>query len=362
MRRTSDIHVVSTSPLLAPGELRALLPVSEAAAETVAGTRDRIRAMLAGDEPLRPGAGRRLLAIVGPCSIHDLDAAREYARLLLPLRHELADRLEIVMRVYFEKPRTTVGWKGLIADPHLDGSHDMNEGLRLARSLLLELADLGMPAATEFLDPTVPQYIADLVAWAAIGARTTESQTHRQMASGLSMPVGFKNGTDGGLGTAVNAIISAAAPHHFLGLDAAGRAAIVQTTGNPDCHLVLRGGKDGPNYDASSTAAAAAALRKQGVSAKVLVDCSHDNASKDHNRQPLVLADLAAQARSGATHVLGVMIESHLVAGKQAPAADRSQLTYGQSITDACVDFSTTERMLRLLADGASATRLRASA
>ncbi len=357
MRRTADLHVVSTMPLRAPQELRSTLPVSDTAAETVAGTRDRIRALLDGSDP-------RLLVIVGPCSIHDLDAAREYARLLLPLRHALADRLEIVMRVYFEKPRTTTGWKGLIADPHLDGSHDMNEGLRLARTLLLDLAEQGMPAATEFLDPTVPQYIADLVAWAAIGARTTESQTHRQMASGLSMPVGFKNGTDGSLATAVNAIISAAAPHHFLGLSDDGRAAIVQTTGNPDCHLVLRGGKTGPNYDAASTGAAVAALAKHGVASRVLVDCSHDNATKDHNRQAVVLADLAAQVRSGAEHLLGAMIESHLVAGKQAPSADRSQLTYGQSITDACVDFSTTERMLRLLADGAGAAapQVRASA
>ncbi len=355
MHQTSDLHVLATSPLISPRQLRAEHPLSDAAADTVAGTRGRIRAMLAGSD-------RRVLAIVGPCSIHDVDAALAYARRLLPLRRELADRVEVVMRVYFEKPRTTTGWKGLIADPHLDGSHDMNAGLRLARRLLLELAELGMPAATEFLDPTVPQYLADLVAWAAIGARTTESQTHRQMASGLSMPVGFKNGTDGSLSTAINAQISAAAPHHFLGLDVDGRAAIVRTTGNPDCHLVLRGGKDGPNYDGASTTAAAAALAKHGVHGRLLVDCSHDNAAKDHNRQPLVLADLVAQLRSGADHLLGAMIESHLVAGRQAPAADRSRLTFGQSITDACVDFTTTERMLRLLDDGASAARVRASA
>ena len=355
MRRTADLHVLETLPLLAPDSLRAELPMTERAADTVANSRDAIRGLLNGND-------QRLLVIVGPCSIHDLDAAREYARLLMPLRVALADRLEIVMRVYFEKPRTTTGWKGLIADPHLDNSHDMNNGLRLARSLLLELAEMGMPAATEFLDPTVPQFIADLVAWAAIGARTTESQTHRQMASGLSMPVGFKNGTDGTLSTAINALISAAAPHHFLGLDAAGRAAIVKTSGNPDCHLVLRGGKDGPNFDAASTAAAAAALGKHPVCRRVLVDCSHDNAAKDHARQPLVIADLVAQVRSNGRHLLGCMIESHLVAGKQAPLADRSQLTYGQSITDACVDFTTTERMLYYLADGVAATRVRASA
>lgn len=354
MRRTSDLHVLETLPLLAPSQLSRELPLSQAAADTVADARDRIRGLLSG-------ADQRLLVIVGPCSIHDLDAAREYARRLLPLRAALADRLEIVMRVYFEKPRTTTGWKGLIADPHLDGSHDMNTGLRLARKLLLELAELGMPSATEFLDPTVPQYIADLVTWAAIGARTTESQTHRQMASGLSMPVGFKNGTDGTMDTAINAVISAAAPHHFLGIDGEGRMAIIRTSGNPDCHLVLRGGKEGPNFDATSTAAAATALGKHPVCRRVMVDCSHDNAAKDHNRQPLVVADLVAQVRSGGAHLLGCMIESHLVAGKQAPQADRSKLTYGQSITDACVDFSTTERMLNTLADGVSATHARAS-
>ena len=356
MQPTSDLHVISTTPLRSPHEMRVQFPISDRAADTVSGTRARIRDMLHGED-------RRLLAIVGPCSIHDLDAAREYARKLLPLRHQLAGQVEVVMRVYFEKPRTTVGWKGLIADPHLDGSHDMNTGLSLARHLLLELAEMGMPAATEFLDPTVPQYIADLVSWAAIGARTTESQTHRSMASGLSMPVGFKNGTDGSLGTAVNALLSAAAPHHFLGLDVHGRAAIVATAGNPDCHLVLRGGKDGPNFDGASTAAAAAALAKHQVCTRLMVDCSHDNAAKDHNRQELVLADLIAQVRGGAQHLLGCMIESHLIAGKQAPAADRSRLTYGQSITDACVDFKTTERMLSALADGAvAACRTRASA
>ncbi len=355
MRRTADLHVLETLPLLAPARLRDELPLSENAANTVADTRDAIRDLMAGRD-------QRLLVIVGPCSIHDVDAAHDYARRLLPLRVALADRLEIVMRVYFEKPRTTTGWKGLIADPHLDGSHDMNHGLRVARNLLLELASMGMPAATEFLDPTVPQFIADLVAWAAIGARTTESQTHRQMASGLSMPVGFKNGTDGTLSTAINALISAAAPHHFLGLDNDGRAAIVKTAGNPDCHLVLRGGKDGPNFDAASTAAAAAALAKHPVCPRVLVDCSHDNAAKDHARQPLVIADLVAQVRHNGSHLLGCMIESHLVAGKQAPNADRSRLTYGQSITDACVDFTTTQQMLYLLADGVGATQGRASA
>ena len=355
MRRTADLHVLSTTPLLAPQQVWDEFPLDDAAAETVSGARDRIRGILRGTD-------RRQLAIVGPCSIHDLDAAKAYAERLLPLRAALADRVEIVMRVYFEKPRTTVGWKGLIADPHLDGSHDMNTGLRRARSLLCDLARMGMPTATEFLDPTVPQFIADLVSWAAIGARTTESQTHRSMASGLSMPVGFKNGTDGSLGTAINALLSAAAPHHFLGLDAAGRAAIIQTGGNPDCHLVLRGGKDGPNYSAAATLAAHAALARHPVCPRLLVDCSHDNASKDHNRQAVVLDDLVAQLRDGAGHLLGCMIESHLVAGRQAPQSDLKRLTFGQSITDACVDFTATEQMLHILADGATAARIQASA
>jgi 3-deoxy-7-phosphoheptulonate synthase len=254
------------------------------------------------------------------------------------------------MRVYFEKPRTNIGWKGLINDPQLNGSYDINKGLRLARKLLLDLAQLGLPAATELLDPIIPQYLADIISWTAIGARTTESQTHREMASGLSMPVGFKNGTDGSLSAAVNAMLAARSPHHFLGINFHGLASIVTTTGNPDSHLVLRGGKHGPNYDVASVAAAAQELARQQLNPRVMIDCSHGNSDKNHMRQVSVLDAIAEQVQAGSSSIMGVMIESHLVAGKQAIPADLSQLTYGQSITDACVDFATTATMLRRLA------------
>jgi len=260
-----------------------------------------------------------------------------------------------VMRVYFEKPRTTVGWKGMINDPHLDGSYDINTGLRRARGLLLHLAELGLPAATELLDPVVPQYIADLISWTAIGARTTESQTHREMASGLSMPIGFKNGTDGSVATAINAMEAAARPHHFLGISQQGNAAIVSTTGNPDGHLVLRGGKDGPNYALEAVEAAAAQLARDGLPARLMVDCSHGNSNKDYRRQAEVLREVADQVRAGSVHVMGVMLESHLVAGNQKFPADLTALTYGQSITDACIDLPTT---LGLLEELAGAVRL----
>jgi 3-deoxy-7-phosphoheptulonate synthase len=351
MRKTQDLHIVETRPLLTPATLARDLPITDRTSELVAGTRDSVRAILRGED-------RRLLVVVGPCSIHDVDAARDYAARLKPLRDELADELEVVMRVYFEKPRTTTGWKGLINDPHLDGSYDINSGLRLARALLLDLAASGVPAATELLDPIIPQYIADAIAWTAIGARTTESQTHREMASGLSMPVGFKNGTDGGLGAAVNAMVAAAHPHRFLGIDAAGMASIVATTGNADTHLVLRGGKLGPNYDAAQVAKAASQLGEHRVCPRLMVDCSHDNAAKDHLRQAAVLADIGAQVAGGSRHLLGVMIESHLVAGRQAIQAERGRMVYGQSITDACVDFPSTASMLRSLAEAASKGRL----
>jgi 3-deoxy-7-phosphoheptulonate synthase len=254
------------------------------------------------------------------------------------------------MRVYFEKPRTNIGWKGLINDPHLDGSCDINTGLRLARKLLLDLAHLGLPAATELLDPVTPQYIADVIAWTAIGARTTESQTHREMASGLSMPIGFKNGTDGSLSAAVNAMVAASQPHHFLGINHHGLASIVTTTGNPDCHLVLRGGKDGPNFSSDHVARAAAEMAKLDLNPRLMIDCSHANANKDHTRQVLVLEDVANQVQEGARHISGVMIESHLQGGNQPIPKNLRQLTYGQSITDACVDFDTTATMLRQLA------------
>jgi 3-deoxy-7-phosphoheptulonate synthase len=343
MHRTYDLHVVETRPLVTPATLHSELPLTETAADLVSATRDRIRNILQHED-------QRLLVIVGPCSIHDVDAAREYGEKLVALRQELAGELEIVMRVYFEKPRTSIGWKGLINDPHLDGSYDINTGLRLARELLLDLAHLGLPAATELLDPIIPQYIADVISWTAIGARTTESQTHREMASGLSMPIGFKNGTDGNLHAAVNAMLAASKPHHFLGINHGGQASIVTTTGNPDGHLVLRGGKDGPNYSAAHIQKAAQDLHKLGLNSRVMVDCSHGNSDKDYTRQPVVLQDLGEQLEAGSKHIMGVMIESHLVAGKQPIPKNLSDLVYGQSITDPCVDFATTATILRDLA------------
>jgi 3-deoxy-7-phosphoheptulonate synthase len=351
MRQTNDLHVVETRPLLSPAFLHSELPISEDAAGLVGGTRDRIRNILQGEDS-------RVLVIVGPCSIHDVDAAHEYGQKIAKLRTELADQLEIVMRVYFEKPRTTIGWKGLINDPNLDGSYDINSGLRLARKLLLDLAHLGLPAATELLDPIIPQYIADVISWTAIGARTTESQTHREMASGLSMPVGFKNGTDGSLHAAINAMLAASRHHHFLGINSHGLASIVSTTGNPDGHIVLRGGKSGPNYDVSHVEKAAQELRERKLNHRMMIDCSHDNANKDHNKQAIALQDVANQIKSGSRHIMGVMIESHLVAGNQPIAQDRSTLVYGQSITDACVNLETTTEMLYTLADAVTSSRL----
>ncbi|MGE0680137.1 MAG: 3-deoxy-7-phosphoheptulonate synthase [Candidatus Binatia bacterium] len=349
MRQTNNLHVVATSPLVTPTELKQKLPISERVAETVATTRDAIRAILQGED-------HRILAVVGPCSIHDVEAARDYAEHLLKAREEFAGHLLIVMRVYFEKPRTTTGWKGLINDPHLDDSHDMATGLYLARKLLLDLAEAGLPSATEMLDPITPQYLAELVTWTGIGARTSESQTHREMASGLSMPVGFKNSTDGSIAPAVNAMSAALHPHRFLGIDAEGKVSIVSTTGNPACHLVLRGGANAPNYDAESVEIAAKVLQQSNLSTRIMIDCSHGNTQKDFRKQPLALTSVATQIRAGSLHPMGVMIESNLVAGKQTFPAPRQQLVYGQSITDPCVDFSTTHLMLRELAE-AVATR-----
>ena len=306
-------------------------------------TRQRIKRILHGDD-------HRLLVIVGPCSVHDVAAAEEYAGALALMRERFKDSLEVVMRVYFEKPRTTVGWKGLINDPQLDGSYDINTGLRRARGVLLHLAERGLPSATELLDPIVPQYIADLVSWTAIGARTTESQTHREMASGLSMPIGFKNGTDGGVTVAINAMQAAARPHHFLGINRQGHASIVSTTGNPDGHLVLRGGGGNTNYHAESINSVAETLKAAGLPHRVMVDCSHGNSNKDYRRQSEVLESVAQQVRGGSRSVLGVMLESNIVAGNQKLPADLSQLTYGQSITDACIDLATTESLLEQLA------------
>lgn len=355
MHRTDNLNIVSNKPLRAPSAVKAELPLSDRASGLVALTRERIRDILQGRD-------RRLLVVVGPCSIHDPAAAIEYGRLLAPVRERLKDRLEVVMRVYFEKPRTTIGWKGLINDPHLDGSYDINTGLAIARRLLLDLAELGLPAATELLDPVTPQYLADLITWTAIGARTTESQTHREMASGLSMPVGFKNGTDGSLSAAVNAMLAAGHAHHFLGIDQHGHASIVTTAGNPNCHLVLRGGRQGPNYDAASVRTAAAELDKAGLPTRVMVDCSHDNSRKDWRLQPEVCTAVAQQLAQGGANLLGVMIESNLVAGRQDLPKDRSRLVHGQSITDGCVDFAATESMLTSLATAVAAGRKAAAA
>ncbi len=343
MYKTQDLHVVENRPLLSPNQLLEKLPLTETAAALVTQTRDRIRNIMHNED-------RRMLVIVGPCSVHDVEAAYEYAQALVKLREKFSQQLEVVMRVYFEKPRTSIGWKGLINDPHLDGSYDINEGLRLARKLLLDLAELGLPAGTELLDPITPQYIADIIAWTAIGARTTESQTHREMASGLSMPIGFKNNTDGSLQAASNAMLAASQPHHFLGINQSGHASIVSTTGNADGHLVLRGGKRGPNYETSHVDNAAQALAQQNLHPRIMVDCSHANADKDHNRQVVVLDSVAAQIAAGSQHLMGVMIESHLVAGKQALPKQLDELVYGQSITDACVNIDTTAAMLEKLA------------
>jgi 3-deoxy-7-phosphoheptulonate synthase len=342
MRETKDLRIVDTTALLSPDDVTRELPLSDRAADVVFRARQEIQALLEGRD-------RRKLVIVGPCSIHDPKAALDYAARLLELRERVSDALVIVMRVYFEKPRTTVGWKGLINDPHLDGSYDIPAGIRTARGLLREIAELGLPAATEMLDPIIPQYIADLVSWTAIGARTTESQTHREMASGLSMPVGFKNGTDGSLGVAINAMIAASRTHSFLGVDGAGRVGVVRTAGNPHCHIVLRGGAAGPNYNALEVGKAVAALEKARVNSRVMIDASHDNSGKDPQRQPAVLSDVGAQIRAGEEHILGVMLESHLRAGRQE-LVDKATLTYGQSITDGCIGFDATSEVLEAFA------------
>ena len=314
--------------------------MTERANQTVVEGREAVRRILRQEDP-------RLLLIVGPCSIHDVDGALEYAQRLSRLREELADQLEIIMRVYFEKPRTTIGWKGLINDPHLDGSYDIEMGLKKARQLLLQITGMGLPSATEFLDPIVPQYIADLVSWAAIGARTTESQTHREMASGLSMPVGFKNATDGSLQIAIDAMTSSRAPHSFLGIDQDGVTSIIRTTGNPDGHVVLRGGRQQTNYDPESIAAAVAPLKKAALPAVLMVDCSHANSGKQHARQEEVWKSVVNQRAAGNPELIGLMVESYLKEGSQPIAKNPTELCYGVSLTDACVGWETTERMLR---------------
>jgi 3-deoxy-7-phosphoheptulonate synthase len=342
MQKTSDLNVVETRALPSPAQLLAELPKTDPQAEFVTRTRREIHRLIFTDD-------KRFLLIVGPCSIHDLKGGRAYAQKLAKLAAEVSDRVMIVMRVYFEKPRTTVGWKGLIMDPHLDGTHDIATGLRTARTFLREVLDLGLPTATELLDPITPQYIADLICWSAIGARTAESQTHRQMASGLSMPLGFKNGTDGSITTAINAIKSAGQPHTFLGINLDGAASAIVTRGNPDCHVVLRGGATGPNYSPTHIARTEELLTKAGLPKAILVDCSHDNSAKQPDRQPEVMRELLAQVTAGNASIMGAMIESNLEAGSQAFPQPKDKLRYGVSITDGCIAWDTTEQLVREL-------------
>jgi 3-deoxy-7-phosphoheptulonate synthase len=350
MVQTQNLHVKSAERLLTPRQLKAELPTSDPASRVVADARWRVGEILARRDP-------RLLAVVGPCSIHDVEAALEYAGRLNELRRDLAAQMEIVMRVYFEKPRTTLGWKGLINDPHLDGSYDIESGLKKARRLLLDLAAMGLPAATEFLDPIIPQYIDDLITWAAVGARTTESQTHREMASGLSMPVGFKNGTDGSLQIAIDAMQSARSPHAFLGIDQDGITSIIRTTGNPAGHVVLRGGRARPNYDAASIREAETTLAAAGLPQVLMVDCSHANSLKQHARQQEVWNTVILQRAQGSASLIGLMVESFLHEDKQPFPRPAAELLYGVSITDACVSWETTRQMLESGAGKLAETR-----
>ena len=347
--RTRDLRVESIRPLLPPAILLEELPLRESAAVTVSQGRDEVARILRGDDD-------RLIVIVGPCSIHDPRAAIDYAQRLRRLADDLTGELRIVMRVYFEKPRTTVGWKGLINDPNLDGSFAINEGLRVGRRLLLDLAELGLPAGCEFLDPITPQFTSDLVTWGAIGARTTESQVHRELASACSMPVGFKNGTDGGVQIAIDAIRAAAHPHRFIGVTEQGLAGIVSTTGNLDCHVILRGGTTGPNYDAIHVQKTLAALRDAGLLPRLMIDASHGNSEKDHQRQPVVVRDVAGQIAQGEFGIIGMMLESFLADGRQ-DLRDPARLVYGQSITDACMGWEATVPVLRDLAEAVRARR-----
>ncbi|PAW65231.1 MAG: 3-deoxy-7-phosphoheptulonate synthase [Verrucomicrobiia bacterium Tous-C2TDCM] len=338
--RVSDLNVLFNVPLPAPAFLMHERPRSDAQAASVSAARRRI-------EEILHGRSDRFLVIVGPCSIHDPGQGIAYAEKLMGLRDELHDQLEIVMRVYFEKPRTAVGWKGLIMDPDLDGSANLAEGLRIARDLLLEIVGLGMPTATEFLDPFTPQYIADLICWAAVGARTVESQTHRQMASGLSMPVGFKNTTFGGMTAVANALKAARSPQTFFGISPEGVASMVSTRGNQNCHAVLRGGDGGPNHDAASVAAAVTELEQGKVNPALVIDASHANCSKDFHKMPGVFAEIVAQRIKGNRRIVGAMLESHHVEGSQAILEDHTAMRWGQSVTDPCIGWETTERILR---------------
>ena len=352
--RTDDLRIRDTKVVLPPVFLEEELPVTEAASSTVFHARHEIVEILDGRDP-------RVLVVAGPCSIHDPTAAREYARLLKDTMAEFAAELRLVMRVYFEKPRTTLGWKGLINDPFLDESYRINDGLRLARRLLLDLAEMGVPAGTEFLDMISPQYLAELVSWGAIGARTTESQGHRQLASGLSCPVGFKNGTSGNVQIAIEAVLSAGHPHTFLGHSKYGQSAILFTGGNSDCHIILRGGRQTVNYDAASVKETCRLLEQAGLPQRVMIDCSHANSGKDHTRQPAVCRNVAGQIAAGDRRIVGVMLESNLVAGAQKHVPGREpgrELVYGQSITDACMDWKQTRELLAELARAVRASRL----
>lgn len=338
MEKTYDVHIKEFVPLLSPSRLKADIPISQRAADAVVDGRKVIQQILRQKDP-------RLMVITGPCSIHDPSAALDYAHRLRQLQAKVAKTMFLVMRVYFEKPRTTVGWKGLINDPRLDGSCDMTEGFTLARRLLLEIAELGLPTGTEMLDPITPQYIAGLVCWSAIGARTTESQTHREMASGLSMPVGFKNNTDGDLNTALNAMIAAGSPQTFLGIDAEGKTSVVRTTGNPYAHLVLRGGAR-PNYDSVSIRDALSLLQGKHLTPIVVVDCSHANSRKQYAEQEIVWQDVISQRTGGNTGIIGLMLESNLMEGRQDNCGSPDGLRYGQSITDECISWETTEQLI----------------
>ncbi len=346
---TDDLRITSTKVVLPPVFLEEELPATEQASSTVFHARNEIVNILRGSDS-------RLIVVVGPCSVHDTKAAREYAALLKSAIAEFSSELRIIMRVYFEKPRTTLGWKGLINDPYLDQSFRINDGLRLARHLLLDLAEMGVPAGTEFLDMISPQYVASLVSWGAIGARTTESQVHRQLSSGLSCPVGFKNGTSGNVQIAIEAIVSAANPHTFLGHSKTGQSAILFTAGNPDCHIILRGGRQTTNYDAASVAKTAEQMEEAGVLPRIMIDCSHANSNKDHTRQRLVCRNVAAQVAAGDRRIIGVMLESNLVAGAQTLVPGKP-LVYGRSITDACIDWDETHALLTELAAAVRSAR-----
>ncbi len=339
-QKLDNVNIASQELLITPEQLKSEIPLTEAAIKTVTEGRQTVNNILDRKD-------HRLFIVVGPCSIHDIKAAKEYALKLKALADEVSDTLYLVMRVYFEKPRTTVGWKGLINDPHLDDSFDIQQGLHIGRQLLIDISEIGLPTATEALDPISPQYLQDTISWSAIGARTTESQTHREMSSGLSVAIGFKNGTDGGLGVAMNALNSVSHPHSFLGINNAGQVSIIRTKGNPYSHVVLRGGGGKPNYDSVNVALCEQELEKSGLKKNIMIDCSHANSNKDANLQPLVMHDASNQILDGNKSIVGLMVESNLNFGNQSIPSDLSQLKYGVSVTDACIDWETTEKSIR---------------